>query len=521
MAARKSLADSQCRLPEDAIRVSRTDPATPITLSLYLRDRTGSTSRLQRDELSSWREKQHARDVELVRVFARDHDLEVEHVDHARRFVRLTGPADAMERAFEAELYEHDHSGGTFRAPVCELTVPSEVHDCVLAVLGLEDRSILQPRQAVGERGHLPTEFAKFYRFPGGYTGKGQTIVLFEFGGGYKQSDLEAAAGAMGIAVPEVKDVSVDGGRNALGSRFDTEVTLDIQIAMGAAPEARLLVYFSASSEQGMIDAISTAIHDAQNKADVISISWGFPEERWSKQALRALDQVLVDAGRLGVTVIAASGDGLAGGGLNNGKVNVDFPASSPHALACGGTTLTIDDDEISGEVVWNDRNRQGTGGGVSVEFSRPDYQANTNVPTSLDTGNPGRALPDVAAHGDPRGGYRICLNGRWKSVGGTSASTPLWAGLIARANQARAEQDPPLPPLGFINPHLYDEDVQLGSVTEGDNCIIIRRKKAGYEAGPGYDCCTGMGTPAHTEVFEALTQLRSHELEIGAEKEG
>ncbi len=516
MSAKKILRGSTCKLPKYSERTRRTHAATPIKISLYLKDREGPTTRLGHDELAAIRSAHHAKDVELVSHFAIDYGLEVANIDYARRLVQIIGPANAMEAAFETELHEHDHPEGMFRAPVSELTIPEELSDCVLAVLGLEDRSILRPRQAAGTKGYLPTEFAKFYGFPEIHLGKGQTIALFEFGGGYKPGDLEAAAKAMGIAAPTIKDISIDGGKNSPGSKFDTEVTLDIQIAMGAAPEARLLVYFSASSEQGMIDAMSEAVHDAENKADVVSISWGFPERQWSRQALRAMDQVLIDAGRLGVTVIAASGDSLAGGGLSNGKVNVDFPASSPNALACGGTKLEVTNGQISGEVVWNDRNRRGTGGGVSIEFPQPPYQANADAPNSLDTGKAGRAIPDVAAHGNPSGGYRVFIHGRWTSIGGTSASTPLWAGLIARANQARSALKPPLPTLGFINPYLYEEGVELGSVTEGDNYIYIRREKVGYEAGPGFDCCTGMGTPAHPQLFDVLTQLKSHELEIG-----
>jgi kumamolisin len=198
---------------------------------------------------------------------------------------------------------------------------------------------------------------------------------------------------------------------------------------------------------------------------------------------MAALDAACQSASALGITITVAAGDnGSTDGATGN---NVDFPASSPHVLACGGTKLDANGSTIVSEVVWNElANGEGaTGGGVSNVFALPSWQANSNVPgTSTSTG--GRGVPDVAGDADPTTGYTIRVDGQTTVVGGTSAVAPLWAGLVTVANQQLGTH------VGFIQPAIYAAKAASAftDITQGNN--------GAFTAGPGWDACTGLGSP-------------------------
>jgi len=264
---------------------------------------------------------------------------------------------------------------------------------------------------------------------------------------------------------------------------------LDIEVAGAIAPQASIAVYFTPNTDQGFYDAISTALHDTTNHPSVISISWGGPESTWSQQSLTEYNTLLEDAATLGVSVCVAAGDNGSTDGVTDKLQHVDFPASSPYALACGGTKLTAAGGKIASEVVWNEtaNNEGSTGGGISAIFPKPDYQANANVPPSVNPGHPdGRGVPDVAGDADPETGYDVYVDGQATVIGGTSAVAPLWAGLIARINQLLGK------PVGFLNPTLYS---QAAAPAKGFHDITSGNNGA-YSAGPGWDACTGLGSP-------------------------
>jgi kumamolisin len=208
------------------------------------------------------------------------------------------------------------------------------------------------------------------------------------------------------------------------------------------------------------------------------------------------MQAVLADAMRLRVSVLFAAGDELATGGLTDGNVHVWFPASSPYALGVGGTLplLTADNAGIASEMVWNEGGA-GTGGGISDVFPVPAYQSNLQLPVSLNDRALHRGVPDVACAAAATPGYRIVLNGRAVVKDGTSAATPLWAALLAMANAARDA------PIGFVNPALYANPALCRAVIRGDNRVDGR----GYEAGPGWNACTGLGVPKGADILAAL----------------
>ena len=188
----------------------------------------------------------------------------------------------------------------------------------------------------------------------------------------------------------------------------------------------------------------------------------------------------------MGVTVCVACGDNGSTDGETDGEDHVDFPASSPYSLACGGTTLKISGSSISSEVVWNGLPNDGaTGGGVSETFPLPTWQANAKVPPSDNPGNfKGRGMPDVAGDADPATGYQVQVDGSSFAVGGTSAVAPLWAGLIALFNQSLSK------PVGYLNPGLYQTIAEQANtfrdITSGNN--------GDYKAGPGLGSVHRMG---------------------------
>jgi kumamolisin len=266
-------------------------------------------------------------------------------------------------------------------------------------------------------------------------------------------------------------------------------------VAGAIAQGAKIAVYFAPNTDQGFLDALTTAIHDTTNKPSVISISWGGPESSWTSQAMTAMDSACQDAAMLGVSICVASGDNGATDGVSDGEDHVDFPASSPSVLGCGGTLLEASGNKVTEEDVWSDSSSGGgaTGGGVSEFFALPSWQQGAKVPTAPN-GFVGRGVPDVAGDADPDSGYEIVVDGQKVVVGGTSAVAPLWAGLIALMDQKLGK------PVGYMNPLLYGATVgaTFHDITSGNN--------DGYSAGAGWDPCTGLGSPDGVKLLSAIS---------------
>ena len=330
-------------------------------------------------------------DIAKVAAFAQAHALVVVESSTARRSVFLSGSAANFATAFGTAIEHHHHDGGTYRGRSGPLTVPAELADIVEGVFGIDDRPAAKPHFQRNELAHgvhahaavgsfKPTDLAKLYNFPSGLDGGGQCIAIIELGGGYRLADIKAYFHGLGLPVPHVKTVRVDGGRNqpSTADSDDGEVMLDIEVAAAVAPKALIAVYFAPNTDKGFLDAITMATHDAVNKPSVISISWGSAEMNWTAQAKNSFDQALQTAAALGVTVCCAAGDNGSSDGETDGREHADFPASSPFALACGGTRLSGTATTITSEIVWNENPvNSATGGGVSDFFSLPDYQGN------------------------------------------------------------------------------------------------------------------------------------------------
>ncbi|MHA4810688.1 S53 family peptidase [Flavitalea flava] len=456
--------------------------------------------RISREEYAA---EYGASDESLSRLedFATDNHLSVVESDKARRSVIVKGKIADLEKAFQVHLTNYkDDNGKVFRGRSGDVCIPAELEDIVEGVFGLDDRPHAQPHFQIASEengmfvahnngsGYTPNQLDVIYNFPNNVSGKGQCIGIIELGGGFRNSDLTTYFSGLGITKPSVKAISVDGATNhpTTANGDDGEVMLDIEVAGAVAPGAKIVVYFAPNTDQGFLNAITKAVHDNHNKPSVISISWGAAEKRWTVQSMNNFNEAFKAASLLGVTICVASGDQGSDDRVGDGQVHVDFPASSPFVLGCGGTKLLTNGNAITSETVWHESNDSASGGGVSDFFPLPDYQKNAKVPLSLSKKHKGRGVPDVAGNADPQTGYKVRVDGQDMIIGGTSAVAPLMAGFIALVNEKNGGS------AGFINPKIYAAKTGLRDITKGDNITTSTNK--GYKAGKGWDACTGLG---------------------------
>lgn len=327
----------------------------------------------------------------------------------------------------------------------------------------------VRPRTPVP--GYTARQVARAYNMPlDRYDGTGVTIGVIELGGAYNPVDLTEYAQRLGVPGANVVVVPIDGARPASDgpNGADGEVMLDVEVIAAVAPGAKQRVYFAPNTDQGFLHAIDQACREC----DLVSISWGGPESSWPSQTLDSYETVLADHRARGVTVFAASGD--TGSRDGTGRNVVDFPASSPSVVACGGTQLHLDGSGGRlGEVTWDDNDyTSATGGGVSDHW-------------------PGRQVPDVAGNASPTTGYQIIVDGTHAVIGGTSAVAPLYAAGAALLRQAYGKS------FDFLNTVLTNPAVCY-DVTVGDN--------GGYKAGPGRDMTTGFGVVDFGRMLAVLT---------------
>lgn len=483
-----------------------------IEVTVVLRRRPGAafdpSVRLSREEFAD-KMGADAADAEVVATTLGGLGLRILSTDLSSRRVRVAGSASALGRIFGTHLESvtsRAADGGEVqhRNRTGMLMVPASLDGIITAVLGLDNRPQARAEFRIAEAravavSYTPLDLAEVYQFPVKFDGSGQTIAIIELGGGYAQAELDTYFVGLGITGPSVTAVGVDGAKNVPGgdaAGADGEVLLDIEVAGALSPGADIVVYFAPNTDAGFVDAVSEATHAAVTPT-AMSISWGQNEDAWTAQARHALDQAFVDAAALGITVTAAAGDNGSSDGASDGRDHADFPASSPHVLACGGTSLRASTGTVKSETVWNSGVGAGaTGGGVSDAFGLPSWQKTAGVPASS-RGTAGRGVPDVAAVADPTTGYEVLVDGEKKIYGGTSAVAPLWAALVARLAQANGA------PFGLLHPRLYapassaPKQAGFRDITAGNN--------GSFAAQSGWDACTGLGVPDGEALLAAL----------------
>jgi kumamolisin len=482
----------------------------------------------------------HPEEIRRVEEFARTHGLRVVEAHAARRSVLVQGTAEQMSRAFSVTLGRYRHTivrrrrgqpeVETYRGRDGFVHVPNELSEIVTGVFGLDNRTIAKHNSPdPPSTTPLPTtEITKLYDFPANQAA-GQTIGIVSAAGGYLASDINSTFGGV---PPQVTDVSIDGQTN--GGFPDGETTQDICIAALAAPGAAMAVYFQPGDEMGWVNLFGRVAHPGLGDPHCSVVSSSFyicdgddpdtlTNEGVSAGLLSTVSDAFMDAALQGVTICIASGDTGANSKVGGNpaawslpfgpdhKAHVQFPGSSPWVLAVGGTTIGHVSGTSFDEYVWNDPNALDpsqwgtTGGGVSVFFPKPSYQSAAGIPVSLYNGKPGRGVPDVAGNASFNAGYSGIFEGGTPELGnGTSASSPLWAGLIAVLNAALGVN------VGFVNPVIYAlgssvfRDIVPGAGPADNSNAGI----AGYPAGIGWDACTGWGSPRGKALLLGLRRF-------------
>jgi len=457
--------------------------------------------------------------------------LTVLAADTATRTVQLGGPVSAMEEAFQVKLMQYDGIRGPYRGRVGALHVPAALQDDIVGVFGLDNRRAVRRRPDGGKKRHVvdqshaaakkrpwffPSELAAAYDFPDG-DGSGQTIGLLEFGGGYFQDDLVEFGKAAGLAsLPTVVPISVDKMPTNTNDEATGEVMLDVEVVAGICPKATIPVWFSQFTEKGWVDALDAAMHDPKYKPQVLSISWGYAEDVsvWTTAAVKQVNEALQEAALMGITICVAAGDDGSSDGINDGHAHVDFPCSSPYVLAVGGTLLRT--GAKRSERAWKDGdglradNGGSTGGGVSARLPRPAWQSGLDIAAVNPGQIAGRIVPDVAANASANTGYFVVAGGQQEISGGTSASAPLWAALVARMNQQLAASGKRV---GYLTPLLYGAaagGAPLGKagcndIHSGDN---VTAHVGGFKSTTGFDAVTGWGSPKGKDLLAALAKV-------------
>ncbi|HZE71702.1 MAG TPA: S53 family peptidase [Pyrinomonadaceae bacterium] len=521
------LVGTQRLVPPQRDRIAPVRSDKKITVTLTLRKKEGSGLVLRRSPaIVPAKRRKHLtaaqaigafsrarKDEAAIRRFAREYNLQCSTSASAPTSIDLRGTARQLNQAFGVRLchYRESKYESKYRGHEEEVTLPAYLEKVGTGVFGLDThpagrRPGLSHRMAalgiapppVTVKTRKPAEFAPLYKFPTMFTGRGQSIGLLEFGGGFRSRELNSYFKSAGIGAPTivVKEIPPAANRPR-GKRGtlnpDTEVYLDIEVAASLAPKATVVVYFGENTEQGWLRTLQAAIFDKTHDLSVISISWGQAEQDWSHRAVAEIDRLFQLAAYRGITICCSSGDNGINE-LDGHPFTVAFPASSPHVLACGGTRLEVKRNGSRAETVWNQwrQYKLASGGGVSDIFPLPAYQKTVKMLLSPShKPKPGRGIPDVAANADSDTGYLIEADKTRMSMGGTSAVAPLWAALIARLNEALGTK------IGFITPLLYE----LRHATPKAVCDIVKgfngpTRALGYRARHGWDACTGLGSP-------------------------
>lgn len=367
----------------------------------------------------------------------------------------------------------------------------------------------------------------------GGYTGKGQTIVIIDsFGSPTIQSDLKTFDAGYGLPDPPSFTILAPLGKIAYnpastdmqGWAFET--TLDVEWSHAMAPDANIVLMTSPVSETQGVQGLPEFLYLEQyavshHIGNIISQSWATTEETLfttgGHQILNQFNQFYKDAGAKGITFLASAGDSGSAGGNINGTLYpypvVGFPASSPYVTAVGGTSLYASTSgSYQHETVWDNTIGAG-GGGISRYFQEPGYEKNNLSASDQKLLNGGRGLPDISWNADPDTTILLYasfqpLKAGYYGVGGTSEGAPQWAGIIADGNQMVGH------PLGFINPALYaigHSDNYASSyhdITVGNNGFA---GITGYNATTGWDAATGWGTPKVATLLENIAVAESN----------
>ncbi len=538
------LAGTRRPLASGAHRVRDIDPNSHIEVTVNLKaPELPSTANMPAKplKLDEFVEEYGAPDdtIRKVEGSLRSYGLHIEGVGPTHRSLRVSGTAAAMESAFQGGMGIYDSAAqGEFRAREGSLNIPVELDGFIESVVGLDQRRVAErsaAAAAVALAPVTPAEIEARYHFPPGAAAN-QKIAIAEFGSplqsgsflppAFFPDDVTSFCQSQGRPVPAITTVPVNlapltpAQFSSLPSQLQSdvfdesaEVMMDVEIIASLCSNAAISVYYATWDQKGWLDLIEKVTGD---HPVTLSISYGLAEDSpdWEPAVLQAINNALQAAAMVGITVCVSSGDDGTNCDMPDSRAHVEFPGCSPFVLSVGGTMLT-GDGGTGHEVVWweSPGRRTGnghsgaTGGGVSTIFPRPAWQT-VNVPSLNPKSIQGRVVPDIAALAGPPL-YAGVLNGQPFPDGGTSASAPLWASLLACINAklpAGKQQR-------FIAPLLYQNAPGGGGTIGAAGCTdIVSGNNAshpkpgkGYQAQKGYDAVTGWGVPNGKALLAAL----------------
>jgi len=473
-----------------------------------LQERVGKIEIISLDEMTA-RYYPTLANYKMVADWLISQGFVVKPADKCNLSVFASGTVTQIERAFATKFARVNFASVESSSALIAPSLPAVVAGEVLGINGLQTHLAPKPHSyiAAGQpqklTNNLPpytvNEIANAYHAAGlGVNGSGQkiAIVIDTFPA---SSDLALfwQGNAIAQSLNNIEEVQVVGGQLPSPS---LEATLDVEWSSGMAPGAKVRVYATTDLTFPHIDeAYQAIINDlpSQPALHQVSLSYGLGETYESADQMETDAQYFASLAASGVTVFVSSGDGGSSPGLNgwedtSGPVQVECPANDPNVTSVGGTSLhlTGSTGAVSSESAWSFG-----GGGSSLFFARPSWQTGAGVPAGSY-----RTVPDVALVADLNTGGYLVLGGQVWSVGGTSWGAPTWAGFSAMINQARANVGQPS--LGLLGPKVYPlngtnsfRDITTGS--NGANGV--------YNAGPGYNMCTGLGVPSVAAMIQAL----------------
>jgi kumamolisin len=458
-------------------------------------------------------------DYDAVAGYIRTMGLTVTGTPSNRTILNISGPASAVESAFNLHLHSFENSDGReFYAPDDDPEVPDFVAARITGIVGLDNAAVwhtygrhipaTETNQALpyqigsGPNGGLtPSDITTAYNLDSvTVTGAGQTLGLFELDG-YSSSDITSYINYFRLPSVPLQNVLVDGFSGKPGGGAG-EVTLDIELQIALAPGASsIIVYQGPNTNSGVLDTYNKIAVD--NRAKQISTSWGLSEGLPGSAFLKTENSIFQQMAAQGQSIFAASGDS---GAFDNGSsLSVDDPASQPFMAGVGGTQLFVNGDKTyNHETTWNVNNTisgGAGGGGISTIWSIPSWQQ--GIVSGISGGSTSmRNVPDVSLNSDQYTGYSIFYQGKWWIYGGTSCASPLWAAFTARVNQRRAANA--MAPLGFANPALYR--IAAGGYWSDLHDVADGSTNLYYPTVTGYDNATGLGSFNGANLFSDLT---------------
>ena len=483
----------------------------------------------------------NADDFAALKAWATANGLSIQHEASARTSLTVSGSVAQLQKLFKTQLSNYQSpKGEQFYSASVEPTIPSEIVSKLRGVVGLTESVRIAKLSKIGKvlgedsaartdtaggtgvnGTYAPDDLKTAYRIPdfGGLVP--QTVAVFEQGG-IEQSDVSTFLKRFKLPEVPIKVEPVDGTSTKpfLGPKGTIdEVDLDIDTIIGMNPSMKEILVFDADPDTvpfsvGLVDTFDAV---ASSAAQTLSVSYGTDEKTQGATAIANEGDALMECVSAGVTVVVSAGDdgayGRTGTRTSPATLNAPDPGSQPLITSVGGTTLfTAQKEAYLGEEVWNDLGigDGATGGGVSSFNSIPPYQTPVVV-----TANGGSAtmrnVPDVGALGDPLTGFGIFVksDGGWLQIGGTSLSAPIWGGYLSIVNSTmQFLTGTTTPGVGFFNPALYTAANlapagHLNPVEDGSNGNLDLFGTAGFNAGVGYNNCTGLGTVLGPFAYE------------------